>query len=75
MQNKVLLVTFSRSMSKLSKRYIRERVHSCPYMYLFSLALWGRRTIISVFLVISIVIDSDKGHCYEHLKKSKYNEN
>ena len=28
-------------------------------------------------MVISIVIDSDRGHCYEHLKKKKsiYNEN
>ena len=26
-------------------------------------------------MVISIVIDSDWGHCYEHLKKSIYDEN
>ena len=25
--------------------------------------------VISSILVISIVIDSDRGHCYEHLKK------
>ena len=24
------------------------------------------------FLVISIVIDSDRGHCYEHLKKKQF---
>ena len=33
-----------------------------------------RKTIIRVFLVISILIDSDRGHCCEHLKK-KYDEN
>ena len=27
-----------------------------------------------MFLVISIVIDSERGHCYEHLKKN-YDEN
>ena len=26
-------------------------------------------------MVISIVIDSDRGQCYEHLKKSIYDEN
>ena len=25
-------------------------------------------------MVISTVIDSDRGHCYEHLKKSIYDE-
>ena len=31
--------------------------------------------LISSILVISIVIDSDRGHCYEHLKKSIYDQN
>ena len=31
--------------------------------------------VISVFLVISIINDSDRGHCYEHLKKNNYDEN
>ena len=26
-------------------------------------------------LIISIVIDSDRGHCYEYLKKKNYDEN
>ena len=26
----------------------------------------------AVFLVISMVIDSDRGHCYEHLKKMNF---
>ena len=28
--------------------------------------------VISSFLVISIVIDSYRGHCYEHLIKKKF---
>ena len=32
--------------------------------------------IINIFFVISIVIDSDRGHCYKHLKRKKnYHEN
>ena len=31
--------------------------------------------VISSILVISIVIDSDRGHCYEQLKKIIYVEN
>ena len=29
-------------------------------------------TIISSFLIVSIVIDSDRGHCYEHLNKNQF---
>ena len=41
------------------------------------ISLWDRPLVISSILVISIVIDSDRGHCYEHLKKKKsiYDEN
>ena len=28
--------------------------------------------VISSILVISIVVDSDRGHCYEHLKKNQF---
>ena len=31
----------------------------------------GPLTFNQQFLVISIVIDTDRGHCYEHLKKIK----
>ena len=33
------------------------------------ISLWDRPVVISSILVISIVIDSDTEHCYEHLKK------
>ena len=35
---------------------------------------YGDRTaVISSFLVISIVIDCDRGHCYKHLEEKKSN--
>ena len=30
--------------------------------------------VISCILAISIVIDSDRGHCYEHLKKKSIHD-
>ena len=36
------------------------------------LNLWGLPCDNKHFLVISIVIDSDRGHCYEHLKKNQF---
>ena len=32
-------------------------------------SLRGSKTFKLAFLVISIVIDCDRGHCYEHFKK------
>ena len=37
--------------------------------------LRGSLTFKLAVLVISIVIDCDRGHCYEHLKKKKSNSN
>ena len=34
-----------------------------------------RPVVISNILVISIVMNSDRRHCYEYLKKSIYDEN
>ena len=37
-------------------------------LYIYDLGSYGENWR---FLVISIVIDSDRGHCYEHLKKNR----